>query len=110
MKPTPSAAVVRQWARHNGVAVGTRGRLSPKVLAAYAAAHEGRAEAAKRVVQQALVSAVPDRLVAESTRVSARPAPGVSGSTRRVAAPRKRSGSRRPDAGWEAATRPAPDR
>lgn len=40
MAPTP-AAVVRRWAKENGFPVGDRGRLSPEVLAAFAAAHEG---------------------------------------------------------------------
>ena len=32
---------MRQWARSKGIEVGERGRLSPDVLAAYAAAHGG---------------------------------------------------------------------
>jgi len=38
-RPTNSqAALIRQWARDNGYAVGERGRLRPEVTAAYQAA------------------------------------------------------------------------
>ncbi len=44
--PNPTTAVVRQWARERGVAVGERGRLSPDLVAAYLAEHGGKASAA----------------------------------------------------------------
>ena len=39
--PEPSAAEVRAWARATGLAVSGRGRLKPKVWAAWRAAHRG---------------------------------------------------------------------
>ncbi len=35
MNSDASTAVIRQWARERGIAVGDRGRLAPAVLAAY---------------------------------------------------------------------------
>ncbi len=35
MRSNASTAVIRQWAREQGIAVGDRGRLAPAVLAAY---------------------------------------------------------------------------
>lgn len=37
--PRPEPAVVREWARRNGVPVGLRGRIKDDVYAAYARAH-----------------------------------------------------------------------
>ena len=36
MTAPTSTAVIRQWARDNGLPVGQRGRLSPELLSAYA--------------------------------------------------------------------------
>lgn len=42
-KKVVTASVVREWAREQGLTVGTRGRLDPKVREAFEQAHKGKA-------------------------------------------------------------------
>jgi hypothetical protein len=42
---TPSTDALRVWARQNGIEVADRGRLSPKVLEAWRAAHQPASKA-----------------------------------------------------------------
>lgn len=65
---------VRKWAREQGFDVGTRGRIKPEILTAYAVAHGMEAEPAP--------SASPARPSTEPTRYVERPlaSPGVAES------------------------------
>src|SRR5688572_26098339 len=83
MTATASAAVIRQWARDNGLRVGERGRLSPQLLTAYATT--GQAEPPAR--QTASLPA-PPRLqhVRREVRIPVQPTPGATGLARTVAA------------------------
>jgi len=58
---TPEVADIRQWARENGYAVGTRGRFSKELQEAYAAhlkAEKARIAAEKRAAREAKREAV----------------------------------------------------
>ena len=85
MTTTASPAVIRQWARAEGLSVGDRGRLSPDILAAYAAQEsEARLPAVRAGAPVAGTGrAAPRRLV---LRVAAKPAPGPNGVGLRVTA------------------------
>lgn len=45
-KPNGDAALIRDWARANGIAVGDRGRLNPSVIEAFNAAQAAPVEPA----------------------------------------------------------------
>ena len=79
-----SPAVIRQWARDNGIAVGDRGRLNPDVVAAYAA-QKARAAVGGAVVAGDRADAAMDANGGRP-RLSVRPTPGATGISRRVRA------------------------
>ena len=88
---TPKSSDVRQWARTKGWEVGERGRLSPDVLAAYAAAHGGppvKAAAKKAPAKKAAKKA-------PAKRAAARKAPARKAATK---APAKRALATKPAA------------
>jgi hypothetical protein len=83
MRHNASTAVIRQWARQQGFAVGDRGRLPPAVLNAYqseasatASAHPG----------ERLYDARPTTVTTGGYRVAPSPAGGATGTGRRVRA------------------------
>lgn len=39
--PYPTAAQVREWAKNNGITIGTRGRIKPEIFDAYYEANPG---------------------------------------------------------------------
>lgn len=87
MTTTASSAMIRQWARDNGLPVGDRGRLSPEILTAYAAQQsEGRAPAASEA-EPAADNGGSGRLEGSAhLRIAAKPATGATGVARRVKA------------------------
>ncbi len=97
MKPAATSAVIRQWARENGIAVGVRGRLSPDVLAAYETARAGQTSQAAHAVEEALAAPAPDAGAYPGMRVAARPAVGAVESSRRIQARPDRVGARPAD-------------
>ena len=84
MTTNSSTAVIRQWARDNGLPVGDRGRLSPQLLSAYAisSAPPTAAEAGSAPTREL----APRRLLAAVARVAVHPTPGATGITRKIAA------------------------
>lgn len=79
-----SAAVVRQWARDNGLPVGDRGRLSPELLTAYAASGSPKPGATSpKLTAPARASR---RRASLAVRVLVQPTPGAIGIAHRVAA------------------------
>lgn len=83
MTASASTAVIRQWARDNGLTVGERGRLSPQLLAAYASATSPVVEPPRAAVSAALIK--PDA-PAGPLAVGVQPTPGATGIGRRVVA------------------------
>lgn len=75
-----STSIIRQWARAQGLSVGDRGRLSPQLLEAYAASHGQPRQVARKATTAA--THAPDAGV----RISVRPVPGATGSTRTISA------------------------
>jgi hypothetical protein len=90
MTTTASSAVIRQWARDSGFAVGDRGRLSPDVLAAYAGRDTGGGAAASVLLaDRADATEGPGTTEGSGSsrlRLSIRPTPGATGISRRVRA------------------------
>lgn len=83
MSSRASTAVIRQWARQQGIAVGDRGRLAPAVLAAYES--EASAAASEREAAQP-IGARPITLTTGDYRIAASPVSGATGTGRRVRA------------------------
>jgi hypothetical protein len=83
MRSDASTAVIRQWAREQGLEVGDRGRLAPAVLAAYQSEAAGTASQYERARP---VSARPTTLTTGDYRIAASPVKGASGTGRRVRA------------------------
>jgi hypothetical protein len=76
-------AVIRQWAREQGIAVGDRGRLAPAVLAAF------KSEASTTAPPRRGAGLASGRGTAPSTggyRIAASPVSGATGKGRRVRA------------------------
>jgi hypothetical protein len=76
-----STAVIRQWARAQGLTVGDRGRLSPQLLDAYATSHD-------QINQSADSAATTATQVSHKAglRIGVRPAPGATGNMRTISA------------------------
>lgn len=79
MTANASTAVIRQWARAQGMAVGDRGRLSPQVLDAYSASQ-------RRSAPAPAVSKTNKKRGHAQLRVTVRPMPGATGTARTIAA------------------------
>jgi hypothetical protein len=82
MTTEASTAVIRQWARGQGMTVGDRGRLSPQLVDAYAASQGSVRQAPARAAADA--PARPGSSL--RLRVPVRPKPGATGNARTVAA------------------------
>jgi hypothetical protein len=83
MRSNASTAVIRQWARQQGIAVGDRGRLAPAVLAAY----QSKASATASVhEEERLVDARATTLTTGGYRIAPSPVSGATGTGRRVRA------------------------
>ena len=85
MTAPSSTAVIRQWARDNGLPVGDRGRLSPQLLSAYASSGTSRPKATTKAKLAAAPRQGPRR-PAGAVRVAIHPTPGATGIARKVAA------------------------
>lgn len=83
MTASTSTAVIRQWARDNGVTVGERGRLSPQVLAAYASTKPPFGQAPRAA---AVTAARPAGRAPGALAVHVRPTPGATGIGHRIVA------------------------
>jgi hypothetical protein len=81
MTTNSSTAVIRQWARDQGMAVGDRGRLSPEVLDAYRTQSDDAAVVAK---PPADAVNTPPRSKSGAFRIKTRPSRGATGTNRRV--------------------------
>jgi hypothetical protein len=81
MTPLPPAAVIRKWARDNGIHVGDRGRLSPDLLAAYSANDVSTFAPPAKPQKQQVIKGSGGML-----RVAVLPVPGATGVGRRVIA------------------------
>lgn len=81
MTAPTSTAVIRQWARDNGLPVGDRGRLSPELLTAYAGS-----SSAKPSPTAPKVSAAGRRKASVAVRVPVQPTPGATGIAHKIAA------------------------
>lgn len=82
MASNAPTAVIRQWAREQGLAVGDRGRLAPEVLAAY---HSEATDTARQLPGKPL----PDARTTAFTggyRIAPAPLTGATGTGRRVRA------------------------
>lgn len=96
---SPQSSVVRQWARSKGMEVGERGRLSPEVLAAYAAAHGGApvkaaakaAPAKKKAAKKAASKTSATKKTAKRAPVKKAPAGSASATPTRVSNPPRES-------------------
>ena len=91
MSKNASTAVIRHWAREQGLLVGDRGRLSPDVLAAYAdraagAANEAAGTATATAYTPTETTAAASAVPRDGYRVAASPVPGATGISRRVRA------------------------
>jgi hypothetical protein len=84
MTGTVAPAMIRQWARQRGLAVGDRGRLAPDVVAAYKAAKNDGSAAVPE--SSAPSGAILPASYSAALRVRAKPAPGATGTARRVRA------------------------
>ena len=78
-----SPAVIRQWARNNGLTVGERGRLSPQIRAAYATCIGSSVADVPRAARSA---AGPAQRAPGAVLIRVRPAPGATGIGHQVAA------------------------
>ena len=85
MTATASTAVIRQWARDNGLVVGDRGRLSPQLLNAYANSGTSKPKTTTEDKLASAPSQSPRRQV-RAVRVSVHPTPGATGIAHKVAA------------------------
>jgi ATP-dependent DNA helicase PIF1 len=80
-----STAVIRQWARDNGLPVGDRGRLSPQLLTAYASSGPAKPDAPGAKIVSTSGRATPRR-GPRSVRVPVQPTPGATGIAHKIAA------------------------
>ncbi len=83
MTSNASTAVIRQWARERGIAVGDRGRLAPAVLAAYQS--EASTTAPDRDGPRPSGTR-PTNVNISGYRIVASPVSGATGTGRRVRA------------------------
>src|SRR5688500_15542551 len=84
MTAPTSTAVIRQWARDNGLPVGDRGRLSPELLTAYAGSSSTKPiVAAPKPPASARATR---RKVALAVRAPVQPTPGATGIAHKIAA------------------------
>ena len=83
MSSDASTALIRQWARERGIAVGDRGRLAPAVLAAYQS--EASTTASERQGAR-LAGARATTLTTGGYRIATSPVSGATGTGRRVRA------------------------
>jgi hypothetical protein len=83
MKLSASTAVIRRWAREQGIDVGDRGRLSPAVVAAYEADVSGTTsqQQAPRIAAREV-----GNISATGYRIGAFPVSGATATARRVRA------------------------
>lgn len=80
---SPAApALIRQWAREQGIRVGVRGRLSPALLSAYGSAHDSELAATNGEGGGAPLASRRDG----GLRVAPRPSVAAAGSVRRIVA------------------------
>ena len=97
MTAPASTAVIRQWARDNGLPVGDRGRLSPQLLSAFASSGTSTPKAATQAATKtkakpttaAKAASTPiqaPRRQARAVRVRVHPTPGATGISHKVAA------------------------
>lgn len=84
MTAPTSTAVIRQWARDNGLPVGDRGRLSPELLTAYAAS--GSAKSGTTSPKLTAPARASRRRASLAVRVLVQPTPGAIGIAHKVAA------------------------
>jgi hypothetical protein len=80
-----STAVIRQWARDNGLPVGDRGRLSPELLSAFASSGTSKPKATSKAEAASTPVRAPRRQV-RAVRVPVHPTPGATGIAHKVAA------------------------
>ena len=85
MTASASTAVIRQWARDNGLPVGDRGRLSPQLLSAFASSGTCKPKATTKEQPASTPVQAPRRQV-RAVRVPVRPTPGATGIAHKVAA------------------------
>ena len=85
MTAPASTAVIRQWARDNGLTVGDRGRLSPQLLSAYASSGISKLKATTEDKPASKPVPAASRQV-RAVRVAVRPTPGATGIAHKVAA------------------------
>jgi hypothetical protein len=83
MTASTSPAVIRQWARDQGIVVGDRGRLPPAVVTAYE--NQNEVTPARDVSLEEVVDRAPTA-ASGAFRISARPMIGATGTRRRVSA------------------------
>lgn len=97
MTAPASTAVIRQWARDNGLPVGDRGRLSPQLLSAFASSGTSKPKAATKsatktkpkAATKAKAASTPvpaPRRQVRAMRVPVHPTPGATGIAYKVAA------------------------
>jgi ATP-dependent DNA helicase PIF1 len=84
MTAPTSTAVIRQWARDNGLPVGERGRLSPELLSAYASTI-ALTPAAPKMTTAAPVR-TSSRRTAGAVRIPIQPTPGATGIAHKITA------------------------
>ena len=85
MTAPASTAVIRQWARDNGLTVGDRGRLSPQLLAAFASSGTSKPKATAEDKRSSAPVRAPRRQV-HAVRIAVHPTPGATGIAHKVAA------------------------
>lgn len=85
MTAPASTAVIRQWARDNGLPVGDRGRLSPQLLNAFASSGTSKRKATIKEKPASTPVQAPRRRI-RAVRVPVDPTRGATGIAHRVAA------------------------
>ena len=84
MTAPTSTAVIRQWARDNGLPVGERGRLSPELLSAYA--NSSRATPAPPKAKIAAPTRAATRQARGPLNIPIQPTPGATGLAHKITA------------------------
>lgn len=84
MTAPTSTAVIRQWARDNGLPVGDRGRLSPELLSAYAGSSPAKPSAAAPKLSAPARSS--QRKASRAVRIPIQPTPGATGIAHKIVA------------------------
>lgn len=84
MTASTSTAVIRQWARDNGLPVGERGRLSPELTNAYV--HSTAAAPEASGAESPAPARAARRRPAGVIHIPVQPTPGATGMARKVAA------------------------